>query len=601
MGEETSLDELVLSYCRHVGGLIEPPAYGIYETLLPDEVAARWGVAPHQRFTFDAKSGEEQAGITFLHYGHTLVDAIINELHWQSANGQFFINNVRSEKPGLYAAIEKAISLPNAKLFPVPSAKEQARLHHYARFNFKVSLVADEKRELILPVWMDVQRGCSVNGADIEQTAILDIENGNRLLPLATCSWNDAPPLAPKTLASLLERASQAIPLELGETLANLRKRLERFLELDRARLDEYYADLRGDAEHRLQKADEERRPALEAKLAAIAAERVSKLADVEQKYNLRIQVEFINLAIIALPKLDLMVEIRKRTAAVQRSVAWNPLLHSMDLLTCDVCGQSGNALQLCENGHLAHAECLAPQCVECKRTYCQKCATEVQSCVVCKRPVCIHSLVRCADCQRITCHEHVGECHAEQGGPRHSLPAQEKPLQVAGESSRVDASTLKVESPPRQKAAPQQKTPKARTSFITTASLKPLADYMEVYADPGENTITAFAMVKKRELAVRWWSLVEDGLAVKCDCEKGPTCHENGLVYRPMDDIELQIKHQLNNFRVEYRLPETKLRYFQIRQGQPFIEKKLRVPMSWKEPTRLEQARKRFDVLKQR
>ncbi len=170
---------------------------------------------------------------------------------------------------------------------------------------------------------MDVQRGCSVKGADIERTAILDVENENRHLPFAAPFWNEAPPLAPKTLAALLERACQAVPLELGETLAHLRKRLARFLELDRARLNGYYAD-------------------------------------------------------------------------------------------------------------------------------------------------------------------------------------------------------------------------------------------------PGKGVITAFAMVKKRELAVRWWSLMEDGLAVRCHCEKGPACRENGVVYRPLDDIEQQMKYQLGSFQAEYRLPDNKVRYYQ-------------------------------------
>jgi hypothetical protein len=44
--------------------------------------------------------------------------------------------------------------------------------------------------------------------------------------------------------SALLERARQAVPHELGETLSNLQKRLARFLELDRARLNDYYADL---------------------------------------------------------------------------------------------------------------------------------------------------------------------------------------------------------------------------------------------------------------------------------------------------------------------------------------------------------------------
>jgi len=176
------------------------------------------------------------------------------------------------------------------------------------RFNFKVSLVADEKRELVLPVWMDLQNGYPVNGGEIERLGILDEENHFLHIPSAPAFWNSEPALSPKTLSALLERARQAVPHELGETLSNLQKRLERFLELDRARLNDYYAGLLKDARRRLQKAEEERRAALETKIEVINTERESKLLDVEQKYHLRIQLELVNLAILTIPKLDLMV-----------------------------------------------------------------------------------------------------------------------------------------------------------------------------------------------------------------------------------------------------------------------------------------------------
>jgi hypothetical protein len=175
--------------------------------------------------------------------------------------------------------------------------------------------------------------------------------------------------------------------------------------------LNDYYVDLLKDAKRRLQKADEERRSALEAKIKVINTEHESKLLDVEQKYHLRIQLELVNLAIIAIPKLDLMVEIRKRTSTIKRTVTWNPLLHTIEPLLCNVCNRGGMTLQLCENGHLAHAECLAPQCVECKRTYCQTCAKEVTECIVCARPICVHSW-RAAECWRVTCAEHASEYH---------------------------------------------------------------------------------------------------------------------------------------------------------------------------------------------
>ncbi len=607
--DSTSLEGLVLGYFRQVGALVDPPAYGAYEVLLPDEAAARWGISPHQKIVFDAV--HQQDGVTFLHYGHALIETIAEELRGQSANGQFFINNVRPEKPGLPAGIEKALSLPNAKIFFIPAEKEKIRHHHYARFNFKVSLVADEKRELVLPVWMDLQNGYPVGGAEIERLGILDEENHFLHVPFAPAFWNNEPALSPKTLSALLERTRQAVPHELGETLSNLQRRLARFLELDHARLNNYYADLLKDAKRRLQKADEERRSALETKIEVINAERESKLLDVEQKYHLRIQLELVNLAIIAIPKLDLMVEIRKRTSTIKRTVTWNPLLHTIEPLLCDACNRGGMMLHLCENGHLVHAECLAPQCVECKRTYCQTCAKEVTECIVCARPICVHSLTRCKECRRVTCAEHAGECHALNGEPRKIIggekkawPEQGRRVEEAGSNSgKKDASAKVVSDPqnvPKKTARKEIKKAKPIPHKII-APPKPLADYVEVYSDPAEGTISAYMMRRQSEVAVRWWAMTDEGISVNCRCEKMWNCKSNGMVFRPSDDIERQINLLLTRFREEYDLPDKKTRYFHIRVGKPFEEKKLKIPSGWRDEAILEKARKRFDELSNR
>ena len=602
--DSISLDELVLGYFRQIGALVEPPAYGVYEVLLPDKAAARWGISSHQKLVFDA--AHQQAGVTFLHYGHALIETIAEELRGQSANGQFFINNVRPDKPGLRSEIEKAFSLPNAKIFFIPVEKEKIRHHHYVRFNFKVSLVADEKRELVLPVWMDLQNGYPVDGAEIERLGILDAENQFLPVPSAPAFWNDESALSPKTLSALLERARQAVPHELGETLANLQKRLARFLELDRARLNNYYAGLLKDAQKRLQKADKERRAALETKIEVIKSERQSKLLDVEQKYHLRIQLELVNLAIIAMPKLDLTVEIRKRTSTVKRTVTWNPLLHTIEPLLCDVCQRGGMMLHQCENGHLVHAECLAPQCVECKRTYCQTCAKEVTECAVCARPVCVHSLMRCKECQRVTCAEHAGECHALNGEPRKIVGGERKVEEAESSAVKKDASTK--DSSTRALSTLQNVGKKSRQKEIRkpvppkfVAPPKPLADYVEVYSDPAEGTISAHMIRRHSELAVRWWAMTDQGISVNCQCEKLWNCKERGLVYYPWDDLEAQMNDLLTRFREEYSLPDKKTRYFHIRVGKPFEEKKLKIPSSWRDEAQLEKARKGFDELSTR
>lgn len=615
MTQTTSLEELVLDYCRQVDGLVEPPAYGTYEVLLPDEVAARWGISPHQRFAFGTETDPENAGTrnaVYLHFGHPLVETLVDEIRTKTANGRFFINNVRLEKPKLYEVIEKAIALPNAKMFSVPGAAEKTTLHHYARLNFKVSLIADEKRELILPLWMDLQGGFSIKDADVEHAALLDLENQFPELLPAALLWCSEPPLSRPAQIGLLERARKSVTFELGETLDSLQKRLMRFLELDRARLNDYYDDLHKDAERRAARkmAEPDHRPAMEAKLAAITSERQSKLADVEQKYHLRIQLELVNLAVIAQPKLDLTVEIRKRGVTVKRRVTWDPLLHTVEGLACEVCNRPGHTLLLCENGHLAHGECLTPQCVDCKRTFCQKCAGEVQTCVVCERPVCVHSLNRCQQCDRATCQAHRDLCHAENGQPRKETapsqtpaPTPKMPGRETETGNAAKISTPETRKSPKAKSPAKPAAPKARTPFAKTVE-KPrpevAGDFMEVYSDPAQNYVSAVVKTKKRDLATREWSMSEEGLAVGCWCEK-TNCPERGVVYRPMEaeGLMAQVNGFIEQFAEEYGVPVKKIRFFHIRQGQPLGEIRLKLPASWKDPAILERAWAGFEALR--
>jgi hypothetical protein len=607
MNEEISLQELILGYCRQVGGLVDPPAYGIHEVLLPDEAAASLGIAPHQRFIFPSELETSPAGggVTLLYYGHPLVEVIVEELRRQAASGLFYINSVRLEKPGLYATIEKSLAVANARVFTAAGAVERRRLYHYVCFNFKASLISDEKRELILPVWMHLQGGYAVKEDEIKRLAILDSEPQFKHLNLADPTWATGRPLSIEVLQLLLDRASQAALRQLGPNLESLRTRLQHYLELDQARLSQYYDDLAKDAEKRLKNAiDDERRQTMYIKLAAIVSERQAKLADVEQKYHLRVDLELVNLAVIAQPKLDLAVEIKKRGASVVKQVVWDPLLHRVEPLVCDVCGLPGENLSICEEGHLAHTGCLAPQCVECKRTYCMKCSDRVQSCVVCDRAVCEHSLVRCPTCKRVTCHEHVGLCHAENGEPQR--PHVEETPPATAVAVVTAAPTTEAEPPSGQPRAPKKastksKAPPARpVSKRNKVSPSVTGDYLEVYSDPALGTVEAYVMARKHAVAVRTWTLMEAGISVQCSCEKRMLCRENDIVYRPAPDTQLesQVKGFIHALRYEYAVPEKKTHYFQIRQGQVFEEPKLKLPSQWRDSETLAQARLGFDRL---
>lgn len=119
---------------------------------------------------------------------------------------------------------------------------------------------------------------------------------------------------------------------------------------------------------------------------------------------------------------------------------------------------------------------------------------------------------------------------------------------------------------------------------------------------DPAISSIVAYVIAGRHEVATRKWTMSEMGIAVDCWCEK-PSCSEQGKVYRPAEAENLvwQMNGLVQEFAWEYGVPEKKIRYFHIRQEQPFVESKLRVPARWKEPATLERAWAGFEALRKR
>jgi hypothetical protein len=599
----SDLRDFVLNFCREMGGLVEPPAYGVYPLLWPDELAERLGVEAYQKLTFDeVVVSAEAADITRLYYGHPLIERIIEEVRRRPVWNYLAVPAVRLEKRGLADLAGSAISLGNARLQVIPKTAEQITLNHYLRFNFKASLVTDEKQERLVSVLMHVQGGYPLpNQAELTQaTPLVPADPALLSLPVAPLAWTPppqpaqtlpaSPPLSLAVLTGLLERAKAGAVRELAEPLANLHRRALRHLELDRARLEQYYADLQSDLERRLSRASEERRPALADKLAAVQAERQSKLLDAQAKYELRLVLELINLAVIAQPKVTLPVQIENRHASITRTVAWDPLLHRLEPLVCDACGQPGYELFLCTTGHLAHKECLAPQCVDCKRVYCQTCRDSVKSCVICDRPVCVRSLRQCPTCGRGTCQEHIGLCHAAEGQPlRQVLPAAQPASPPPAPPVQAAPAKARTKPAPAVKARPARPTPP--TPRVTGQKI-------EVYLETTAPVITAYVIAAGRELAARTWELTPDGLAVWCKCEKGSWCPSNRIVKRPetADRIESQMQAEINALRQEYQVAGNRVSFYQILNNVPRPERRLLLRGRWKHADALVAARAGFD-----
>jgi len=600
----SELADFVLNTFRQAGGIVEPPAYGIYEVLLPEDVARRWKVSAYQRLAFADEAPAEVTDaedVTPVGYAHPLVETLMEEARVRPACVLVHVNDLRLDKRGLLALARQALAFPNARLSELERKGRSAALCHYVRFNFKAALITDEKRERLVSVVMDAQAGFAAPElAHIEQLARLEQEPAFGHLLSAPVRWLPGPEHEPgyedgvlsrPMLEGLLERATRAALDELAAPLEALHRRAARYLELDQARLTGYYDDIARDLQRRIKRtSDGARRASLEDKLTAAQAEREAKLADVEAKYRLRVELELINLQVITQPKILLPVRVGNRTVKVERTVVWDPLLHRIEPLACDVCGRPTTRLMLCSGGHLAHEDCLLPeQCVDCKRVYCRLCAGQMGRCVVCDRPVCVHSLNHCSVCKRATCREHVGLCHAADGQPAQWPPPEppkpapspppvekvEEPAPPPPVPSPSLGGTTASTSPPvggtaASTSPPVGGTEGGRRKATTRAARRarrpvkkkprtPTPYKIEVYIEPRVPVVNGFVLTKgQKQIAVRSWELTDEGIVVTCQCEKWYRCPADGTVLEPADvsGIEAQIEEQIEELRREYGIP---------------------------------------------
>jgi hypothetical protein len=409
-----SLQDFVLAYCEEVGGLIERPAYGLVDLLLPDEVARRLGTEPLMQLAFTEETAAAHPEANHLTYGHPLLEGIVEDMQGRGLALRRYINQVRLARPGLFQLIKDEVAFPNAWLHPLKSAVEAPQMYYYVRFNFKVALITDEKQEELGSILMDLHTGQPAWGLEKQEILPLELDYRLRSLRDAPPAWRPELPLRSfERLAWLQEEAGRAMARKLAPSIEALQRPTARRLELDRARLEAFYDDTGADLERRLARTeDEARRRSYEEKLAFARAERERKLADVEAKYRLRIHLELINTVLISQPKITLRARVENRYASVEPMFIWDPLLHRVEPPLCQVCGRPAPRVYLCANGHLADEGCLL-HCAFCKRVFCTLCKDDVGICAVCGKPLCVHSQIRCQVCGQVTCQEHVGQCHA--------------------------------------------------------------------------------------------------------------------------------------------------------------------------------------------
>ncbi|MBI4714833.1 MAG: hypothetical protein HY760_02650 [Nitrospirae bacterium] len=374
------LADFVRGILRRRGALIEDVGEDRIEALLPREVSRLLGADEYAVFRFSPNASPDGPD-RWVSYDSDIFRAFENLL---GDRGGFSVIRLRTPSLKLEKIEEKVhdcVGFNNAA-FRL-ERRETARISYLATCA-RYAAVSDERREGLITSW--------VNEINLSSGSFPG-EIGEFLrgfLETETSGTGDGIPESPGNraveqvkrpdLADVLRAAhgiqTERVREDLGDFVGSLERRLDR----DIRRVNEYYRSLAGEARRRHEKkgaagggGEEEKTRILE-KIEAIERERRGKVRDLIGKYALSIQVDPIASIRIEIEAPLFWLRIRRRKAARSFPLTYNPLLRKLDNLPCEVCYYPTGSYWVCDDSlHILCSRCLRG-CRGCERPLCRRC-----------------------------------------------------------------------------------------------------------------------------------------------------------------------------------------------------------------------------------
>ncbi len=252
----------------------------------------------------------------------------------------------------------------------------------YLIFVFRYTAISDEKREGVIRFGLNLINGSAIDPmVDHLMDAALDED------ATETVTKPAASQLPADWTAEKLKRAvGRALPIRVRGRLSQFVNGMQRRMDRDLERLHEYFSGLREESWRKLKK---QKGDAARERLRIEAAEREyqAKVADLNQKYDLRVNVEPVQ-------TLELISQVQRVTIVVKRrkgerklALDWNPIARQLDPPPCEWSFVAEGARVVCDDqlhivspaGHAPCPQCGKEYCRVCSPRRCPKCGKEVE------------------------------------------------------------------------------------------------------------------------------------------------------------------------------------------------------------------------------
>ncbi|MEK7275626.1 MAG: hypothetical protein AAB110_10250 [Candidatus Desantisbacteria bacterium] len=267
--------------------------------------------------------------------------------------------------------IKHELNMENATYRLKDIQEEKTR---YLLLTFQITAISDEKREDILSLCLNESNGSIVdNLCDPILAHISSLKNGD------VQELEDDVSPAPWDVQRVKEVVKKVIPGRIRTRLSPFLAGMERRMKRDIDRLYDYHTELRREAARRLaekkQKGKEEDELEKEHnRLASIAREYQTKIADLQRKYAMTVEIDLVQSLRLIMPVYRFNLLIMRRKGSRNIHLDWNPISKRLESLFCQRCLSSLTPYWICDDHlHLLCPSCISA-CTSCNKEYCRVC-----------------------------------------------------------------------------------------------------------------------------------------------------------------------------------------------------------------------------------
>lgn len=355
--------DFVARLLEHEGALVEPLDPEGLEAMVPASVQHTLQVPELVRLGFGAELPPEAQRVSLEsdwldRFGHLLDE-----------RGRWLHRVVAVPLPVLSQPeriIEHGLVLQNAiyRLSRVTPAWTR-----YLMLLLRYTAISDEQRVGMLTFGLNLANGSAVDPLvdDLLNAALSPEDTAGTNVPADAHLPPDWP--TPRLHSAVTRALPARVQAHLHLFLQGMQRRLDRDVE----RVHAYYTGLRQEAWQRLQR---QQTDSARARLRLDAAEREyhAKVADLRQKYALRVTTDVAQALILTSPVQRLELTIKRRKGERRVTLDWSPLARRLEPPPCEWSYTAAITRVVCDDAlHLVSPAGHAP-CAQCGKNYCRAC-----------------------------------------------------------------------------------------------------------------------------------------------------------------------------------------------------------------------------------